>query len=146
MPRINKRVRGQRMTMVRRRYNGKNKALLRALPFTNIFQGDLTTPRTLCLTNDSELALTLSDNLPCFLVPLDILWQTTIIPRLYSMVDTREGGHTASLLRISDDDIKALRKGIGNQTIATLVDRCKDLACPRRIGRARRIGVDGPLN
>ena len=62
------------------------------------------------------------------------------------MVDTGKSGNTASLLRVGRDDIKALRKRIGNQTQTTVIDRCKDLACTRGIGPARTIGIHGLLD
>jgi hypothetical protein len=52
---------------------GKNKTLLRFTTLTNVLKGDFTTLSTLCLTNNSKLSLTLSDDLSV-LISLDITW------------------------------------------------------------------------
>lgn len=131
---------------MRYRLDRKYKALLTTTTLTNGLIGDSTSPRTVSLTHDSKISLTLASDL-ALLILLDGIRQLSIVLRLLAVVDTREGGTRKRRLReMRYNDVKALGQRVRNKTVLTLFDRAEYLASNRFLKLFRRICVNGLLD
>src|SRR5882757_986945 len=135
---IYKRILCQRMSIRGLRYS-KHKALLATTTLANRLIGNLTSPRTLRLAYDSEVALTLANDL-ALIVFLDYIWQLPPVLCLLAVVDTSPGSTWLwNLPRIQYDDIETLGQREGDETILALLDRAEYFASTRLLKPYRRI-------